>query len=196
MANVTVAELGGLISVTAPYDKAFVREARKVGGRWKRDASAWVFDARDRASVEAALRRCYGWAPGGAPTGDFYITLTSRNASEREVRIMGRVVARRWRRDGDVSLGEGVAVASGDFTERGGSVAHPAIVDQGDDVTLIVRDLPTAIMADEQLVASYRVSPVPPAEADLTALRAERGKLLRRLAEIDALLAAAEAVGD
>lgn len=196
MDTVTVTELGGMISVAAPYDKAFVREARKVGGRWSRDASAWVFDARERAAVEAALSRCYGWAPGGAQTGDFYVTLTSWNAGEREVRIMGRAVARRRRRDADVTLGEGVAVTRGDFTDRGGSVSHPAIIDGGGDVTLVVHDLPTAIMANEQLVAGYGISPVPPAEADLTALRAEREKLLRRVAEIDALLAAAEAVGD
>lgn len=193
---ITVTELGGMISVTAPYDKAFVREARKVGGRWNRDAKAWRFDSRNRASVEAALGRCYGWAPGGAQTGDFYVTLTSWNAGEREVRIMGRAVARRWRRDADVTLGEGAAVVSGDFTGRGGSVSHPAIIDGGGDVTLVVHDLPTAVMANEQLVADYEISPVPPAEADLTALRAEREKLLRRVAEIDALLAAAEAVGD
>lgn len=109
---------------------------------------------------------------------------------------MGRAVARRRRRDADVTLGEGVAVTRGDFTDRGGSVSHPAIIDSGDDVTLVVHDLPTAIMADEQLVAGYGISPVPPAEADLTALRVEREKLLRRVAEIDTLLAAAEAIGD
>lgn len=196
MATVTVTELGGMISVAAPYDKAFVREARRVGGRWSRDASAWMFDARERAAVEAALGRCYGWAPGGAQTGDFYVTLTSRNAGECEVRIMGRAVARRRRRDADVTLGEGVAVTRGDFTDRGGSVSHPAIIDGGGDVTLVVHDLPTAIMANEQLVAGYGISPVPPAEADLTALRVEREKLLCRVAEIDALLAAAEAIGD
>ena len=194
--TITITEFGGMISVTAPYDKAFVREARKVGGRWNRDAKAWRFDSRNRASVEAALGRCYGWAPGGGPTSDFRITLTWRNAAEREVKIMGRSIARRWRRDADVTLGEGAAVVSGDFTGRGGSVSHPVVIDQGDDVTLIVHDLPTAVMANEQLVADYEISPVPPAEADLTALRAEREKLLARVAEIDALLAAAEAIGD
>lgn len=83
--------------------KAFVREARKVGGRWNRDAKAWRFDSRNRASVEAALGRCYGWAPGGGPTSDFRITLTWRNAAEREVKIMGRSIARRWRRDAAVT---------------------------------------------------------------------------------------------
>lgn len=197
MDAITVTELDNTISVTAPYDAAFVRQARRAGGRWNRQARSWVFDARDRGAVEAALAECYGWAPQGAQTGDFRITLTSSNAGGREVRILGRRVARRWRRDDDVALGEGVAVVDGDFPSRGGSHSSPAVLDPGDgDVTLVVRDLPLTVMGDEDLVETYQVAPVPAAEQDLGALRAERDRLVRRLAEIDALLAAAEAVGD
>lgn len=195
--TVTISELAGMISITAPYSADFVRQARRVGGRWNRDAKAWTFDARDRAAVEAALARCYGWAPQGAQTGDFRITLTSSNAGDREVRLLGRRVARRWRRDDDVTIGEGVAVVTGDFSSRAGSLSRPAILDPGDgDVTLVVRDLPLTVMGDEDLVETYQVAPVPAAEQDLEALRTERAQLVRRLAEIDALLAAAEAVGD
>lgn len=197
MAAITISELGGMISVTAPYSADFVREARRAGGRWNRSARSWVFDARDRGAVVAALAECYGWAPQGAQTGDFRITLTSSNAGGREVRILGRRVARRWRRDDDVALGDGVAVVDGDFPSWGGSHSSPAVLDPGDgDVTLVVRDLPTAVMADEDLVETYQVAPVAAAEQDLEALRTERAQLVRRLAEIDALLAAAEAVGD
>lgn len=197
MTTITITELAGLLSVTAPYDKRFVSAARRAGGRWNRDAKAWTFDARDRAAVEAALARCYGWAPQGAQTGDFRITLTSSNAGDREVRLLGRRVARRWRRDDDVTIGEGVAVVTGDFPSRAGSLSRPAILDPGDgDVTLVVRDLPLTVMGDEDLVETYQVAPVPAAEQDLEALRTERAQLVRRLAEIDALLAAAEAVGD
>lgn len=197
MTTITITELAGLLSVTTPYDKEFVSAARRAGGRWNRQARAWVFDARERAAVEAALAECYGWAPGGAATGDFHVTLTARNAGGREVRLMGRTIARRWRRDDDVALGEGVAVVAGDFSGRGGSLSQPAVIGWGDeDVTLIVRDLPLTVLADEDLVATYQVAPVPAAEQDLGALRAERDRLVRRVAEIDALLAAAEAVGD
>lgn len=197
MTTITITELAGLLSVTAPYDKRFVSAARRAGGRWNRDSRAWVFDTRSRAAVEAALARCYGWAPQGAQTGDFRITLTSSNAGGREVRILGRRVARRWRRDDDVALGEGVAVIDGDFPGRAGSLSRPAVLDPGDgDVTLVVRDLPLSVMADEDLVETYQVAPVPAAEQELGALRAERDRLVRRVAEIDALLAAAEAVGD
>ena len=195
--TVTISELAGMISITAPYSADFVRQARRAGGRWNRDAKAWTFDARDRAAVEEALADCYGWAAQGAQTGDFRITLTSSNAGDREVRILGRRVALRWRRDDDVVLGEGVAVTAGDFPSRAGSLSRPAILDPGDgDVTLVVRDLPLTVMGDEDLVATYPVAPVAAAEQELGALRAERDRLVRQVAEIDALLAAAEAVGD
>lgn len=198
MTTITITELAGLLSVVAPYDKKFVAAARRAGGRWNRDAKSWVFDARDRGAVEAALTECYGWAPAGAPTGDFRITLTSSNAEGREVRLMGRTIARRWRRDSTVVIGEGVAVIDGDFPSRAGSLSRPAILDMGDaPVTLVVRDLPVSVMADEDLVETYAITPAPAAaadlaDADLEDLRAEREKLLRRLAEIDALLADAD----
>ena len=198
MATITITELAGMISVVAPYSADFVRQARRAGGRWNRNAKSWVFDARDRGAVEAALSSCYGWAPAGAPTGDFRITLTSGNAGDKEVRIMGRTVARRWRRDSTVVIGEGVAVIDGDFPSRAGSLSRPAILDMGDaPVTLVVRDLPASVMADEDLVETYKVTPVPDAaaglaDADLEDLRAERARLIRRLAEIDALLEAAD----
>lgn len=198
MATITITELAGMISVSAPYSADFVHQARRAGGRWNRDAKAWIFDARDRAAVEAALTDCYGWAPAGAPTGDFHVTLTSSNASDKEVRLMGRTIARRWRRDSTVVIGEGVAVINGDFPGRAGSLSRPAILDMGDaPVTLVVRDLPVSVMADEDLVSAYAITPAPDAaaglaDADLEDLRAEREKLLRRLAEIDALLADAD----
>ena len=111
---------------------------------------------------------------------------------------MGRTVARRWRRDSTVVIGEGVAVIDGDFPSRAGSLSRPAILDMGDaPVTLVVRDLPASVMADEDLVETYKVTPVPDAaaglaDADLEDLRAERARLIRRLAEIDALLEAAD----
>lgn len=198
MATITITELAGLLSVVAPYDKKFVAAARRAGGKWSRDARAWVFDARDRGAVEAALTECYGWAPAGAPTGDFHVTLTSSNAGDKEVRIMGRAIARRWRRDSTVVIGEGVAVVTGDFPGRAGSLSRPAILDMGDaPVTLVVRDLPVSVMADEDLVSAYAITPAPDAaadlaDADLEDLRAERAQLMRRLAEIDALLADAD----
>lgn len=198
MDAITITELAGLVSVTAPYNVDFVREARRAGGRWNKDSRAWVFDTRSRAAVEAALARCYGWAPGGAPTGDFHVTLTSGNAGDKEVRLLGRTIVRRWRRDSTVVIGEGVAVIDGDFPGRAGSLSRPAVIGWGDeDVTLVIRDLPTAVMADEDLVSTYAITPAPDAaaglaDADLEDLRAEREKLLRRLAEIDALLADAD----
>jgi len=198
MDTITITELADMVSVVAPYDAAFVREARRAGGRWNRDAKSWIFDARNKPAVEAALSSCYGWAPAGAPTGDFHVTLTAHNAGDKEVRLMGRTVARRWRRDSTVVIGEGVAVVDGDFPSRAGSLSRPAILDMGDaPVTLVVRDLPTTILDDEDLVETYEVTPVPDAaaglaDADLEDLRAERARLVRRLAEIDALLADAD----
>ena len=196
--DITITELAGMISVVAPYNADFVRQARRAGGKWSRDARAWVFDARDRGAVEAALVKCYGWAPAGAPMGDFHVTLTAHNAGDREVRLLGRTIARRWRRDSTVVIGEGVAVIDGDFPSRAGSLSRPAILDMGDaPVTLVIRDLPTTIMADADLVETYMITPAPDAaaglaDADLEDLRAERAQLMRRLAEIDALLADAD----
>ena len=60
--------LDGRITVTTPFDEAFRRGARQLGGEWSRKDRHWTFDADKEAEVHGLARQVFG--TGGAETPD------------------------------------------------------------------------------------------------------------------------------
>ena len=195
MQDVTITDRNNTTLLVSPYNRDMIGEARQIGGRWNAALRAWEFDIRDHDKVEQLAARFYGYTP--ADTGE---TVTIRvNAYDyvpddyREydkIIVAGRIVATRPSRDADVRLARNVVLHSGAFAGRGGSRNNPCIIgDNGDqpDPVLEIRDLPTgALTLLDRENKPYELVDGDPRRA----LREERERLTRRLAEIDRLLAA------
>src|SRR5690606_30972717 len=115
----------------------------------------------------------------------------SEDTKRGPIEICGRPVARAFGRDSGAKVLEGVVVLEGGFTS-GGSVANwYTCAKKG--TTILIRDFPR-ITAENLIKGGADWISIEPEEAaapqvDVDALRAERARLVARLAEIDSLLA-------
>ncbi|MFD8705878.1 hypothetical protein ACFV1W_25285 [Kitasatospora sp. NPDC059648] len=175
----------GRIALVSPYDPDVPAAARKIGGRWDSTAKYWHFDGRDEERVRELALEIFG--TDGTPEAEAD-TVTIRwdisGANTEELRYSGRLVARRRSRDERPQLGQGVILISGGFPARGGSEKYPKL-DAKAGTVVEIRDLPrAAVDADDPDVT------IVDERVDVEALQAERERIVARLAEIDAVLAA------
>ena len=190
---ISITRSGSDISVGSPFHPAFVNRAKELGGKWDSTAKVWTFDARDEDDVRALCRAVYG--TDGSPDTklvDLRITFKSgARAGQRAVYVCGREIARAWGRDSGAKLGEGVKLVEGRITSGGSSKNWATVVDAGS--VFIVRDVPEAKARAEAEACntdefSIEILTSAPAAVDVSALQAEREKLVARMAEIDAIL--------
>lgn len=193
MSDITITTLdNNKIALASPYNDQMPPKARALGGRWNRDQAAWIFDARDEQRVRDLAREIYGTDGSPEDTADLVtvrIKLADHEVSFRDggrAEFAGRIIAERRARDCDVRLADNVILIAGKLAGRGGSVRYPEI-DAADDVVVEIRDIPRAALSVED-DDSYQIVEQ---ATDTEALRTERARLLERLAEIDAALAAA-----
>lgn len=167
MQDVTVTDRGNTTLLVSPYNKDIPAEAKRIGGRWNPTLRAWEFDIRDHDKVEQLAARFYGYTP--ADTGE---TVTIRVNAYDYV-------------PDDYREYDKIVVAG-----RGGSRNSPCIIGDNDDrpdPVLEIRDLPAgALTLIDRENKRYELVDGDPRRA----LREERERLTRRLAEIDRLLAA------
>lgn len=173
---------------SAPFNARFNERAVKLSGRWNPVKRAWVFDTRDEQRVRDLLIEIYG--TDGTPTETVTIRLdaaiwkpTDRDGNERSMYFAGRKVIWRQFRDDPVYMPYGVLLLEGQFAGVAGSTRYPELGPL-DGVVLEIKDVP----AGHRHLKSPAVTIVGQA-ADLDALRAERTRLLERLAEIDRAIA-------
>lgn len=189
--DITITINDGRLAVASPYHPEFPPQAKALGGKWA--GNQWVFDPRDEARVRDLCREIYG--TDGSPVADtdlVTIRVTVMEGCELyedlgAIFLAGREIARAFGRDGGARLGEGVAFLEGK-PDSGGSRKNWMTVIPG-PATFEVRDLPRS--AAEKVLGDYKrgVQIALASEPDpRETLMAERERLLRRLAEIDALL--------
>lgn len=166
-ATIKITESGKSIKVESPYHPRFVAFAKKRQAKWAKPC--WVFDARDREDVEAALRRHYGTAGEAVPLCDARWTLDAERFYGTSLCELGRVVATRASRDYSVKLGDGVVLIKGGFPSSGGSVKNPDL-EPKEGTVLEVRDVPLALAkalaSEESGVEIVREHPFEAAGAD------------------------------
>jgi len=183
---VSIQERNGSLTVRAPYHPDFPSRAKRLTGRWNPAEQVWTFDPRTEPEVRELCTAIYG--TDGTPTATVTVrAIAARQVAEfREpVTLYGRVLARARGRDSGAKLGEGVVLVKGRICS-GGSARHwKTIVEEGTE--FVVYDVPATMVQPEDPPEGWRVFVEDP-DGGKQALRQERERLLRRIAEIDAIL--------
>jgi len=182
----TISELEDSITVSSPYNPAFINGAKNLGGRWDPEDEVWVFTPPTKARAVDLVRATYGLGPKTVrATVDAYEQWRNDLIGDNSCLFFGgRTVLRRPTRDSRIILAEGVSIASGEFSKSGGSVRHPSL-ELGRGVMIEVCGVPE----DHPDLASPWVKSIAESGGvDTRALNEERERLLKRLAEIERAL--------
>ncbi|OZG68246.1 hypothetical protein [Bifidobacterium eulemuris] len=188
MVDVNVVADGDKVLLYSPYDAECVKDCRQMGGKWDSGRRAWAFDKRDMERVERIAAKYFGYTPSSGAAGEGELVDVRFKAEDfyhaGEIRVGDRRLVWRTDRDRPVHFAVGVVVVEGRFGDSGGSAKNPSVGDT-EGIVLEARGLPASVLEGVDTGLYELVSNAP----DVTALRAERARLLERVAEIDALLA-------
>lgn len=187
MIKVTVGE--GILKVSAPFNREFVSFARMRGGKWSDGQKVWMFDPRDEFAVRTTLIDIFG-------TDDYE---TCRKVSVRvkldhfrfedEFVLFGRQLVRRRFAGRYVEIDDGVVLVRGGFPQEGGRRRNPEIAPEPDTV-IEVRDIPRDIAM--RTWAENRDAIELLGGIDVEALKEEKTALLKRIEQIDQMIAEIE----
>lgn len=173
----------GQIRVSSPYHSEFPKRARQIGGSWQASSKLWVFPEELKELVIKTLNDYYG--ESGLDENIQYITLTLRALEDikghaEDVIVTGRHVVKAYGRDSGAKMCDGSVLVSGTITS-GGSVKNWQTIVRKDTVIKILNFnpalLPQIDTSDWEIITENH-----------DALIAERENLMRRIAEIDAII--------
>jgi len=135
------------LHVFSDYNPDFVKEARKLNGRFLGGSKAWSFDYRDKDRVLQVLRDIYGDdGTTKAPAVDVFVYLDKIGYGQ-SLFMFGRQLLHTWGRDSRVNYGTGVTVTEGGVSS-GGSRKNPMLRAETGTV-LLVRDVPENLLEKE-----------------------------------------------
>ncbi len=181
----------GKFKVWADYNAQFVNAARKLAGKWNATSKSWDFDERNAELVRPVLFDFYG--TDGESTPD---TVSVKICFEEDfskltepVTVCGRVIARAFGRDSGARLGDGIVMVSGSI-DSGGSVKNWRTEISAGSV-FIIHDFPRNRIQDIgftvlEVIERAELPNAPVIDRD--ALREEKERILKRLAEIETIL--------
>lgn len=188
--SVSLKTEGKSILVFAPYHPNFPSRAKRLNGKWSPSNKAWSFDARDEDRVKELCRSIYG--TDGSPTDAEDLVTVRITATNRlgvtcgSIYFAGRCLCYATGRDSGAKLGQGVILISGKVFSGGSMKNWQTCAAEG--TVFELRDVPRAAVNAENPNGWVKWEIVGE-EDPKDSLRAEREKLLTRIAEIDALLA-------
>lgn len=189
MCEIQVLEQGeSKLQVVSPYNPELPTAARALGG--KLNGKAWEFDQRLADDVAELYRRIYGEWPGDATDYVKVRATALKDIAEDKAGIFlfGRCLARAYSRDSGAKLGDGVILREGRFRSGGSAKYWKTVCEEGTVVELfdVPRKIAEQARSEEPLWKVEILGDSPSIGRD--ALIAERGTLLARIAQIDALL--------
>jgi len=176
------------ISVTADYNDEFVKVARTIGGKW--NSPSWVFDIREENLVRSTCLKIYGTDGVNTDFVDVQITLNDFDTEKcTPIIIFGKTVARAFGRDSGAQIGTGIVIKSGKFGSGGSAKNWLTIAEDG--TSFIMRDVSRNLVEAnmEKSIQAEIISETETTGIDTDALKAEKEKLISRLADIESLLA-------
>lgn len=186
MKNIKIERVDGRLEVTSPYDRDFIFQIKQIGGRWISEKKVWSVSEELEQELMDILRDVYGWV-GDDPT-TIRVTFKAYDfwSDDGTIDIGPMTVAKRYSRDGAVSVADGFWVSGGSaFPSSGGSAKYPSVKPNED--TEMTGDLPLDIY--KALSEEEKALIIVDDGNKKKALEEEKEKLLARLAEIEEELA-------
>ncbi len=179
----------GKIAIETPYNPEFVKKIKKAGGRWNGSDKTWQIDERSTEAVRAIMRDVYGMDDMPHELVTVKVTLKERiEVWQGPVVLFGRTIASAFGRDSGAKLGEGVCFEKGE-AKSSGSVKNWYTTVEADSI-ITLYDVPRRAV-EEKLgwEEKYGAFEIVESADPLASLKAEKEALLKRLAEIEELLA-------
>lgn len=179
------------IYVKTPYSSDFVKEARKLNGRWVDGQKEWRFDPRDIDKVREICLKVYG-TDGLTPIGKLVTVrlhldkMADKTDRADNLQLFGRSIAYRPHRDSQVRI-DGIII-SGGFPATGGSARFPMLLPETGTV-IEVRDIPENIVHPEDFTEGALEILANDKKPNIKALKEEAATIRKRLAEILEILA-------
>lgn len=177
----------GKAAIYTPYNAEFVSRIKLLGGRWNPSEKCWTVAEFKVDDVRAVMRSIYGQDDQPvAETVDVILTFDEEYSELcGPVTLLGRTIAAARGRDSGARMGDDVMFLEGQ-PKSGGSVKNwRTIIPAGSVVKL--PNLPKTATKECELPEGVTMQIIG-GDIDLEALKAEKEKLLARLAEIDAIL--------
>ena len=192
MSAIKVEIKNGKAYITSPYNVDFIRRIKLSGGKWSTVSNRWYVPEPALPAVRAMMMEVYGETDEG-PASEYVTLIVKWLKNDWEpcgpVTLAGRVIASAWSRDSGAKVGDNVAFIVGSPTSGGSRNNWTTEIKEGSVVEIYYMPLNKA----EELVKSHpsyiEVSIKGTPVVDKDALRVEREQLVKRIAEIDALLA-------
>lgn len=179
------------IGVASPYNTEWVSVARnRLGGKWDSGKRLWYFEVEKEETVRSWLQKIFG-TDGNAllsPDVSIRVTFATHYEDKGPISLAGRPIATAMGRDGGARLGQNVVLEKGGFYSSGSMKNWTTNCKAG--TVVVVHKFPEHLV--EQARNSYGVADVvvldTPPSYDYEALREEKARLEKRLAEINDIL--------
>ena len=174
------------IYVSVDYNEEFIKGAKQINGKWEKPY--WVFPERNEDILNKLLTKVYGEASNGK-TVTLLVDLqkcTAVKADGKSLYLETKCIATRYRRDDRVVLPENVTVMEGEFARRGGSINKPEVTWDTATLILKIREFPQVLY---DRIADKTGIDLDETDIDIETLKSERDRLVKRVAEIDNILA-------
>lgn len=178
----------GLLKVVSPFNREFVSFARMRGGKWSDGEKVWIFDPRDEFAVRSALIDIFGTDDfDSCPKVNVRVKLDHFRIGDEFV-LFGRQLLRRRYSD-RLDMDGSVVLVSGGIPGVGGTYRSPEIAPEKGTV-IEVRDVPRDIAM--RVWAEHKNGVELLGSADVEALREEKASLIKRVEQIDQMIAELE----
>lgn len=184
--KVKINEETGKAGIYTPYNPEFVKLIKNIGGaRW--NGECWVIPATEIDIAREYMLDVYG--ESDISVGEnVTIKITAKETLSKErsdVVFANKVLARAWSRDGGARVGADVTLLEGEIDSGGSRNRWDSVVYEG--AVFLLRNVNTKVLEKEDK-SKFDVEAVTEQVIDKSALKAEKEKLLKRIAEIDKLL--------
>lgn len=184
-----IAIADGKASIRTPYNIEFVQRVKLMGGKWDSSSRRWVVDERRVEAVRAAMTEVYGRSdlePGELVK----VRVTFDNGYHEccgPITLFGATIASASGRDSGARVGDRVVFLSGEPYSGGSAKNWLTVIRSGSQIEIYDVPAEYASKCIGELPASVHAEIIRD-DIDRDALRAERDRLLARIAEIDKLL--------
>lgn len=187
-----ITTMNGRAYVDTPYNPDFVKAIKGIGGhKWEPEKRCWSVPETAVSAVRAIMEDIYGYSDL-VPDETISLKVTFLNdvsSTRSDVVLFGKVMAHASGRDSGARVGDDVAYIRGGASSGGSTRNWCSIVREGSIATLSNVNKSVYARAEADPDIKVEVIETDTHSDDRQKLLAEKERLLKRITEIDAILA-------